>query len=225
MSSAQRRSAEEVLLNFRKTKSPYTLCREILETTQVHYVLFEAAELLKNSLIREWAYLETGLAASLRQYLLHYVMATNLPFYVRERILQVIAIIVKRGSVDDNGEECKNILKEVESLVANGAYAQKQLGLKIVLNLMNEYSFIQKSTDVGLPWEVHVRVRKRFQQTSLMRIFQFTVEVLSCIIQMELRECDRQVLSLLEDLLNIVATVLTWRFLDTDILYYAENMN
>jgi predicted lysophospholipase L1 biosynthesis ABC-type transport system permease subunit len=59
--------------------------------------------------------------ASLRQYLLHYIISkpTLAPF-VRERILQVIAIMVKRGSVEDLGEERKEILNEVEGLIMSG---------------------------------------------------------------------------------------------------------
>lgn len=40
--------------------------------------------------------------------------------YVRTRILQVFAIIVKRGSVDDFGQERGRIIAEIENLIKSG---------------------------------------------------------------------------------------------------------
>lgn len=58
---------------------------------------------------------------SLRQYLLHYIISkVSLAPFVRERILQVIAIMVKRGSIEDLGEERNEILNEVEKLIMSG---------------------------------------------------------------------------------------------------------
>lgn len=58
---------------------------------------------------------------SLREYLLHYIIGkpTLAPF-VRERILQVIAIMVKRGSVNTLGEDRRQMLTEVEKLIMSG---------------------------------------------------------------------------------------------------------
>lgn len=122
VTNEQRHSAEMVFLNFRKSKSPYALCREILENSSSHYVLFEAAELLKSALIREWSFLMESDIISLRQYLMHYITNKELPPFVQERLLQVIAIMVKRGSVEDFGRERGNILKEVENLIVNSAH-------------------------------------------------------------------------------------------------------
>jgi len=55
----------------------------------VPYVVFEAAGLLKDALIREWSFLQEADLISLRQYLLQYVIQKQLQPFVRERILQV----------------------------------------------------------------------------------------------------------------------------------------
>lgn len=120
VSKEQWKAAEALLLNFRKTKSPYDICREIFETSQVQYILFEAAEVLKSALIREFSYLEESYVISLRQYLLHYITSRELPAFIQDKTLQVIAVMVKRVSVEDFGQERSNIITEVESLIISG---------------------------------------------------------------------------------------------------------
>lgn len=128
----QRQAAEAIFLDFRQTKTPYQLCCGILETSTVDYVLFESAGLIKVALIREWNSLPTDDLSSLKQYLWHYIVSkpTLAPF-VRERILQVIAIMVKRKSVEDLGEDRKIILNEIEALMMNGNLPIVSVTLKI----------------------------------------------------------------------------------------------
>ena len=87
---SQRQQAEQIFLNFRKTKSPYQLCKQLLEQSKNDYVLFEASGLLKDGLIREWRELSSEDVRQLRSYLLQYVVNNPaLSAYVRERIVQV----------------------------------------------------------------------------------------------------------------------------------------
>lgn len=81
--------------------------------------MFEAAEVMKAAVIREWSFLLNSDKISLQHYLFQYVTARNLPSFVRDRILQIIAIMVKRVSIEDNGKERGNILQEVENLIVN----------------------------------------------------------------------------------------------------------
>ena len=98
------------------------------------YVLFQAAELLKEGLIREWAMLSPDEIKALRAYLLSYVINhPALSGYIRERIVQVCAIAIKRQSVDDLGEDRRQVLNEVSQLITGSLSATLSLSDDIKL--------------------------------------------------------------------------------------------
>ena len=100
------------------------------------YVLFQAAELLKEGLIREWAMLSPDEIKALRAYLLSYVINhPALSGYIRERIVQVCAIAIKRQSVDDLGEDRRQVLNEVSQLIT-GSYCMYLITLSATLGIL-----------------------------------------------------------------------------------------
>ena len=175
-------------------------------------VLFEAAGLLKFSLIKEWSTISEGDLKNLRTYLLTYIVQkTGLSAYVRERILQIVAIMVKRASVEDLGTDRGHILSEVEQLFLSGNKNQQIIGCSVLVAIMQEYASTVKSSDVGLRWEIHFKVKRQFESTDLKRIFQFIVHALQQAIESS-QLLDRESCDLLGRLLAIVEAVLSWFF-------------
>ncbi|KAK7073379.1 Exportin-4 [Halocaridina rubra] len=186
VTSEQRHEAEQVFLQLRNTKNPFNLCRQLLEGSQVDYLLFEAATLLRVGVIREWRDLSKEDILQLRQYIVQYIVSRhNLPHYVRETLVQVVGIMVKRGSVEDQGEDRGRLLTEVEQLVSAGDNTMRMIGCSIISSLMQEYAVTVKSTDVGLTWETHFKAKKQFEGTDLRRIFHFIVNLLGEVVKVE----------------------------------------
>lgn len=207
----QRQNAEKVILNFRKTKKPYIACQQILEKSTVELLLFEAADVIKRALIIEWDELQDQDRLGLRQYLLNYVLQRRLQPYIREKILQVIAIMIKRNSVTDAGLETGNLLKEMEKMLAVGEIEQKLLVCRIITAILQEYLITVKSDDSGLTFSEHFKAKKAFEVRYIVTIFKMAlgaIEELMNVIDME----NAGQIHLLLELLNIEEQILMWGY-------------
>ncbi|KAK7107901.1 hypothetical protein V1264_015733 [Littorina saxatilis] len=211
VTSEQRHGAENVILNFRKTKMPYNICRVILENSSVDYVLFQAATTIKEAIVREWTLLGAQDIESLRSFLLRFITKNiSLQSYVREQILQTVAVILKRGTLETN-HSCDCLFQDVTQLIASGNVTMQLVACSMLSALLNEYSSSSRMSSVGFTWEFHMKCKHVFEQSNLRRVFMFSLQVLHEI-EGSGDQLSREVMAVLNRVLSISEQILSWEF-------------
>lgn len=134
--------------------------------------MFEAADTMKRSIIVEWNTLADEDRLLLRQYLLQFCLTRDsCPSFVRSKILQVAAIMIKRASIRDSGMERCKCIDEMCQMVKFGDARQKYLACRIILAIMQEFVTTVKSDDHGLMFDEHFKAMKLFELSDLLKIF------------------------------------------------------
>lgn len=199
-------------MKFRRTATPYVLCREIFEKSQCELLLFETADTLKRSIIAEWNQLQPDDRLMLRQYLLAYCIDRDIPTFIRAKVLQVVAIMIKRASIADSGIERLQIMQQMGDMVRLGTQKQQYLACRILYTVMQEFLVTIKSDDTGLTFEEHFKAKKLFELSDLKRIYVTVFQAADKLLA-EMDVLNAEHVALMGEYLAILEIIMLWGYI------------
>lgn len=208
----QRQAAESVILTFRRSKSPLQACQFLLENSKSDYVLFQVATTVKEAMIREWTLLTPEQINHMRSFLIKFVTQNiGLSNYVREQMLQTVAVIYKRGTLEVKSSGREALFQDVSQLIASGNTQMQMIACSMLTALLNEYSGSAKTSAIGLSWNFHNECKKKFESNDLKQVFQFALQILHQLVSSP-DQMSSEALNLMGRILAISEQVLSWDF-------------
>eukprot|EP01050_Picozoa_sp_SAG11_P036518 SAG11_NODE_13940_length_632_cov_1.058161_2_plen_151_part_01 len=136
---------------------------------------------------------------------------------MRNQLLGLIALMLKRGWLEETAEGRALIFEQATQMVAAPDVSLQSLAANLLLNLTDEFSFTRQSS-LGLSWEYHIKSRCLFQAAELQRTFSIASTALSrhaalaAALSAEGGYGSAQFVAWAEGWLGVLAAVLGWDF-------------
>lgn len=202
-----------------------------MSKTRVELLLFETVKLMKNIVIYEWRGLNDDDKLLLRQKLLDFVLNDEqLHSSVVERILQIVAIMVKRKFLEDGGEQLKEMIECIKGMIfsPNQTQRMQQVASLILISILQEFTNTVKSEDCVLSFEEHFRCKKMFETRELPVIFKMILDALEQLLP-ALDMSNPSHMIMIESSVKTMELILSWSYITAlipkRIIKAFENLN
>uniref|UniRef100_A0A914WUI0 Exportin-4 n=1 Tax=Plectus sambesii TaxID=2011161 RepID=A0A914WUI0_9BILA len=210
---ADRKAAEALFLELRNSKVPLEACKQVFETCQNEYVIYQTTRSLRESTLREWAVLEPASIEAVWKYVLQYAVdKANLSNYVTAELLQTVAMVLKRATFDTKAGDTDTFYSSIEQMVASGDLRLQGLACQAIQSLCTEYCTSWRSGDVGITWDFHMRSKRAFEATGLKRLLQLALQVLHQLVTNYSQFSSAHQVMICNRFLGLAETVLSWNF-------------
>jgi hypothetical protein len=215
--NAVRESAEKFLVEFRASKSPYSICKHVLDKSGDPSAQFHAISACRDAILREWEVLDPKMIHALRDELLMFAAnrtATTAP-YVSSQVLHCIAVMFKRGFLADPENLSRTLFTQVNQLL-QADIEQKGVAMSFSLAVLEEFASASSSS-IGINMAFHINAQRAFETHCLPSLVMTVVQLLSSFVEAKSQGHvgDAKSTLMVKLLCKVVDAVLTWEFQGT----------
>ncbi|CAK5080251.1 unnamed protein product [Meloidogyne enterolobii] len=213
VSFQDRKDAEAFFMRLREGALSVDSCRQILETTQNHFLMFELARSLVARMLKEWAKFNQEDIRNIALYLLNFpVVHQDLPNFVSTEMFHSAAMIIKRNSLVAHENTFADLLSILETFFNNENQKLQSFGLQIIELVATEFSTIWRSSNISITWDFHLNAKKQFEDVLLKQLMQLSLRTLSNLLStspdlnsiIEQQICDK--------FLRVASLIFCWNF-------------
>jgi hypothetical protein len=157
--------AERFLLEFRESQHVFEGFRRVLETSSNPFAYFQAACAAKAALVPKWQSITVEERHQLQQLCFGILSSQpSLPAYVREQLLQILALLFKLSWGERPAESAARFNGVIQQLVDAGS---SEVAVRLMTAAVVEFGILKTST-IGVPWEFHNMCRSSFETTGML---------------------------------------------------------
>ncbi len=136
---------------------------------------FYLALVLQYSSMKNWTHLSTETTQSLRDILWGLICNGATEDFALNKIIQVYALLVKRGWCALNEHQQQHILEQIGAMFATAGSSSTNpkaylIGIKLIVSLVEEFES-RSTTEIGLPLEFHMQAHVAFETFGLDECF------------------------------------------------------
>ena len=220
-SPAHREAAEHALSEFAASPSSMDDCQQVLLTVADPTARWQAASIIGGEGLRRWTSLGDDGGSELCMFFLRYALEQyqSTPPFVRAKLLQMLAVLWKRGALDGEGQSQGRaydaLFAQVKEAVVANEHEAQVVGMEALRALVEEYS-TSKSSVLGLSLEFHRAVRRRFERRYILDVFTLAIgRTHALVASMQsggAQQPDDAQYELLGTCLRLLVEILSWRF-------------
>ena len=220
-SPAHREAAEHALSEFADSPSSMDDCQQVLLTVADPTARWQAASIIGGEGLRRWTSLGDDGGSELCMFFLRYALEQyqSTPPFVRAKLLQMLAVLWKRGALDGEGQSQGRaydaLFAQVKEAVVANEHEAQVVGMEALRALVEEYS-TSKSSVLGLSLEFHRAVRRRFERRYILDVFTLAIGRTHALVASlqggGAQQPDDAPYELLGTCLRLLVEILSWRF-------------
>ncbi|WKY07717.1 hypothetical protein Q1695_007299 [Nippostrongylus brasiliensis] len=212
VSAESRREAEQLFHNIKQELTIET-AGQVIQNTKNQCVLFQIAQMTGEIVLRDWVLLSKEQIIHTYKMLLEFVaQREDLSNYAQTEFLRSVAMILKRGIIDEKTGDQEEIFELIHSLLVNQHSRLQAIGGELISAITHQFSSSWRNAKFSITWDFHVRAKSKFEDVGLRRLLEMSLKTLHALISQTNILADEFAHRICGKFLEVAETTLSWNF-------------
>ncbi|KAE9412724.1 hypothetical protein Angca_010109 [Angiostrongylus cantonensis] len=212
VSAESRREAEQL---FHSIKQELTIeaAAQVIRCTRNQCVLFQIAQMTGEIVLRDWVFLSKEQIIHTYKMLLEFVAETeDLSNYARTAFLRSVAMILKRGIIDEKTGDEEDVFGIIHNLLISQNARMQAIGGELISAITHQFSSSWRNAKFSITWDFHLRAKSKFENTGLRHLLEMSLKTLHTLVLQSSILPDEFARRICEKFLEVAETALSWNF-------------
>ncbi|KJH48617.1 hypothetical protein DICVIV_05245 [Dictyocaulus viviparus] len=163
--------------------------------------------------LRDWVLLSKDQITHTYKMLLEFVAEReDLSNYTQTEFLRSVAMILKRGIIDEKTGDQEEIFEIIHNLLVSQHTRLQAMGGELISAITYQFSSSWRNTKFSITWDFHMKAKTKFEDTGLRRLLEMSLKTLHALASQSDILSNEFTRRICEKFLEVAETSLSWNF-------------